>query len=96
MPIANSGTLRWRATILSYTLSALNGRSGHGLRIMAYTCPMHPEIRRANPGKCPKCGADLVPVGTTPHGQRSVIPRRGDRPQPTAQLPANHAQQRIA
>ena len=34
---------------------------------MAYTCPIHPEIRRKAPGKCPKCGADLVPVGTTPH-----------------------------
>lgn len=27
-----------------------------------YTCPMHPEIRRNKPGKCPKCGGmDLVP-----------------------------------
>lgn len=26
-----------------------------------YTCPMHPEIVQAGPGKCPKCGMDLVP-----------------------------------
>ncbi len=25
-----------------------------------YTCPMHPEIRKDSPGKCPKCGMDLV------------------------------------
>jgi len=26
-----------------------------------YTCPMHPEIKKENPGKCPKCGGmDLV------------------------------------
>lgn len=25
-----------------------------------WTCPMHPEIRMAEPGKCPKCGMDLV------------------------------------
>ena len=25
-----------------------------------YTCPMHPEIIAAKPGKCPKCGMDLV------------------------------------
>jgi Cu(I)/Ag(I) efflux system membrane fusion protein len=33
-----------------------------------FTCPMHPEIRSAVPGKCPKCGMDLVPVpsGGTP------------------------------
>ena len=27
-----------------------------------YTCPMHPEIRQAKPGKCPICGMDLVPA----------------------------------
>ena len=25
-----------------------------------YTCPMHPEIIREQPGKCPICGMDLV------------------------------------
>ena len=25
-----------------------------------YTCPMHPEIIATKPGKCPKCGMDLV------------------------------------
>ena len=25
-----------------------------------YTCPMHPEIISDKPGKCPKCGMDLV------------------------------------
>jgi P-type Cu2+ transporter len=27
-----------------------------------YTCPMHPEVVKDTPGKCPKCGMDLVPV----------------------------------
>jgi Heavy metal binding domain len=27
-----------------------------------YTCPMHPEVRSSNPGKCPKCKMDLVEV----------------------------------
>jgi RND family efflux transporter MFP subunit len=26
-----------------------------------YTCVMHPEVRSDKPGKCPKCGMDLVP-----------------------------------
>src|SRR5688572_4171105 len=25
-----------------------------------YTCPMHPEIKQDSPGKCPKCGMELV------------------------------------
>ena len=28
---------------------------------VTYTCPMHPEVHSASPGKCPKCGMDLVP-----------------------------------
>lgn len=27
-----------------------------------YTCPMHPEVIKPGPGKCPKCGMDLIPV----------------------------------
>ncbi len=29
---------------------------------MIYTCPMHPEIRQAGPGTCPKCGMALEPL----------------------------------
>ena len=25
-----------------------------------YTCPMHPDVASSQPGKCPKCGLDLV------------------------------------
>jgi membrane fusion protein, copper/silver efflux system len=27
-----------------------------------YTCSMHPQIRQNEPGKCPLCGMDLIPV----------------------------------
>ncbi len=27
-----------------------------------FTCPMHPEVRQAGPGACPKCGMLLEPV----------------------------------
>jgi len=29
-----------------------------------YLCPMHPDVRQPNSGKCPKCGMDLLPEGT--------------------------------
>jgi len=28
--------------------------------VATYTCPMHPEVRSSTPGRCPKCGMDLV------------------------------------
>src|SRR3990167_6893821 len=27
-----------------------------------YTCPMHPEVKSAKPGRCPKCGMDLIQI----------------------------------
>ena len=27
---------------------------------MMYSCPMHPDVTSAKPGKCPKCGMALV------------------------------------
>ena len=27
---------------------------------ISYTCPMHPEVISDRPGKCPKCGMDLI------------------------------------
>lgn len=29
-----------------------------------YLCPMHPDVRQPNSGKCPKCGMDLLREGT--------------------------------
>ncbi len=29
-----------------------------------YLCPMHSTVRQPTPGKCPKCGMDLVAEGT--------------------------------
>ncbi len=30
--------------------------------MVAYTCPMHPDVRREGPGDCPECGMALEPV----------------------------------
>ncbi len=39
----------------------LNRMEGDKIVDVMYTCPMHPEIKRNEPGSCPKCGMDLVP-----------------------------------
>jgi hypothetical protein len=39
----------------------MNPTQDHG---QIFLCPMHREVRQPNPGKCPKCGMDLLPEGT--------------------------------
>ncbi len=41
-----------------------------------YTCPMHPEIRQQEPGKCPICGMSLVPA-EEPSGSGGQSPQGG-------------------
>lgn len=33
-----------------------------------WTCSMHPQIQKPNPGKCPICGMDLIPVSDESSG----------------------------
>jgi hypothetical protein len=37
-----------------------HGEEGGQDAAAAYVCPMHPEVTSATPGKCSKCGMDLV------------------------------------
>jgi Cu+-exporting ATPase len=37
----------------------------------AYTCPMHPEIKQAGPGNCPKCGMALEPATAPAPAERT-------------------------
>lgn len=36
------------------------GNPGPGIATVTYTCTMHPEVITNKPGKCPKCGMNLV------------------------------------
>ncbi|MDG4652563.1 multicopper oxidase domain-containing protein [Chryseobacterium arthrosphaerae] len=51
----------------------------------AYTCPMHPEVISDKPGKCPKCGMELVEKENHQHtavenskGEKSVLKRNSE------------------
>ena len=35
---------------------------GHEAKETIWTCSMHPQIRQSEPGQCPICGMDLIPV----------------------------------
>ncbi|MDB5013752.1 MAG: hypothetical protein JWQ25_1954 [Daejeonella sp.] len=39
--------------------------ASHSLAVATYTCKMHPEVSSDKPGKCPKCGMDLVKKETS-------------------------------
>lgn len=43
-------------------MSALPTEDAHATGDAVYTCAMHPEVRSDQPGICPKCAMDLVPV----------------------------------
>ncbi len=53
---------------LSGDSAAAEGARGMRGTPDTYTCPMHPEIRAAKPGRCPKCGMDLVPLDSAASG----------------------------
>jgi len=80
---------RWpllaRAALLAGALSAA-GVALLGLRgspagtEQGYTCPMHPELRRGEPGDCPVCGMALVRLAPAPEpavdaAARTRLPR---------------------
>lgn len=42
---------------------------------MIYTCPMHPEVRKNEPGSCPICGMDLESVSEEPKEYPDMLRR---------------------
>lgn len=48
------------ATTNSDSTAKPAGNPGPGVAAETYTCTMHPEVITNAPGKCPKCGMDLV------------------------------------
>jgi membrane fusion protein, copper/silver efflux system len=50
----------------SPTPAAAEKRPGAPAKTAIYTCGMHPEVRAAEPGQCPKCGMTLARVPVQP------------------------------
>jgi len=52
-----------------------------------YTCPMHPEVRQNQPGRCPKCQMHLVPEDEVHAGHQHAHGHGGGAGQPPAAAP---------
>lgn len=52
--------------IHSSTHQEIHSSTHHDINasIHQYTCSMHPSVRQNEPGKCPLCGMDLIPLST--------------------------------
>lgn len=48
------------ATTTTMAQAKQSGKHHHGTMAKMYTCPMHPEVMKSKPGKCPECGMKLV------------------------------------
>jgi len=50
------------------------GAAEHGDEI--WTCSMHPQVRQPQPGQCPICGMDLIPLGEAAVGDQVELSDR--------------------
>jgi hypothetical protein len=56
----NKSTTETTTTTPPTTAAASDSTAAPAGMATQYTCPMHPEVVADQPGKCPKCGMDLV------------------------------------
>src|SRR5437867_6469013 len=89
-----------RKTALLVTLAALlfgatscskEGATGKPNNVDYYTCTMHPSVHSKDPGKCPICSMDLVPVMKKEGGEATPQPqgeeiRGGEKKAPGGQM----------
>ena len=59
-------------SVAAQRASAAASLSAHGAPAgTIYTCPMHPQIRRSEPGSCPICGMALEPLQPAAEGAQN-------------------------
>src|SRR5438045_9554992 len=79
------------------TTSIASAQDEHHESKPLYTCPMHPEIVRSEPGQCPKCGMTLVPLKENGKRRTSNPPSHGsgvtgaDHPMPKSEHATHNA-----
>ncbi|MEQ9415493.1 MAG: efflux RND transporter periplasmic adaptor subunit, partial [Cyclobacteriaceae bacterium] len=61
-------TIGWLISSPSNQSSTTSEEHEHTSVAETWTCSMHPSIRQSEPGKCPICGMDLIPLGNEEEG----------------------------
>ncbi len=59
----------FRSDVVDFDASVLQVR-------IEYTCPMHPEVVRDEPGSCPKCGMNLVPREARANMEQTAVEQK--------------------
>lgn len=84
-----AGTL-FIGLLTGWLLFGLNKNNSHRVnehlktelsKVTIWTCSMHPQIRQNNPGKCPICGMDLIPLK---ENQNAILDPKAIRMSPIA------------
>src|SRR5437764_3412097 len=63
------------ALLFGATSCSKEGSTGKPNNVDYYTCTMHPSVHSKDPGKCPICGMDLVPVMKKESGEATPQPQ---------------------
>jgi FtsP/CotA-like multicopper oxidase with cupredoxin domain len=58
-----------------------------------YVCPMHPEVRSAQPARCPKCGMKLLPAAAVGDAAQGPHGHSREKEEPHHEGAAGHGQQ---
>jgi multidrug efflux pump subunit AcrA (membrane-fusion protein) len=56
--VSRTGAASGPSSAVKFAVWVVQEKAGASKTI--YTCPMHPEVKSDKPGRCPKCGMDLV------------------------------------
>ncbi len=87
------------SVILFFAISSCNKKddadAGHNHQEEVWICPMHPQIRKDSPGKCPICHMDLVKMNDVPEDSKDVHKTKTTLPEGHANVNLSYGRQQL-